>query len=214
MKARFLFVILLLFASTGALSAQSGRKSTGSSSPTTPPSVTGAKSTPKKTETAPKLQLLVGVDRNDVFTSAPLYVYDTVLDNVIRRIGEAEIVFPTSGGSMNRAEAVRAAKKETTRWVVVLEIRSIYAEAGKPAKNTNQDELAVEFTTFEPQTGHIKRSGKTHHLIYANGRSSIGLPTGKPGATYSEYSIKQAALEAADRILAGFDITVRQGAPF
>src|SRR5690242_17491332 len=123
MKARFLFVILLLLASAGALFAQSGRKSTGSSSPTTPattPSVTGPKSAPRKTETAPKLQLLVGMDRNDVFTNVPLYVYDTVLDNVIRRIGEAEIVFPTSGGNMNRSDAVRAAKKETTRWVVML----------------------------------------------------------------------------------------------
>src|ERR1051326_704789 len=215
MKTRFFFAIVLLLASTGALLAQSGRKSTGSSSPTTittTPSVAGPKTTEKKKETAPKVQLLVGIDRHEVFTNVPYYIYDTVLDNVIRRLGEAEIVFANSGGNMNRADAVRAAKQEKIRWVVVLEIRSIYADSGRQVKN-NQDELAVDFTTIEPETGKIKRSGQTHQHIYQNGRGGISLPS-RNGAVYSEYSIKQAALEAADRILAGFDITVRQSSPF
>ena len=216
MKTRILFSILLMLAATGVLSAQSGRKSNGSSSPTTTttttPSVAGPKTTEKKPAAAPKLQLLVGVDRQAVFTSVPYYVFDTVLDNVIRRLGEAEIVFATSGGNMNRADAVKAAKREKERWVVVLEIRSIYADSGQQVKN-NQDELAVDFTTIEPETGKIKRSGQTHNHIYQNGRGGISLPS-KNGAVYSDYSIKQAAIEAADRILAGFDITVRQGTPF
>jgi len=214
MKPRFLFAIVVLLASTSALFAQSGRKSSGSSSTTTTatPSVSGTKTTEKKTDTAPKLQLLVGIDRLDAFSNVPNYIYDTVLDNVIRRVGEAEIVFAHSGGSMTRAEAVKAAKQEKVRWVISLEIRSLYQDSGRQAKN-NQDELAVDFTTIEPETGKIKRSGRTQQHIYQNGRGGISLPT-KNGAVYSEYSIKQAALEAADRILAGFDITVRQGAPF
>jgi hypothetical protein len=113
---------------------------------------------------------------------------------------------------MSRSEAVKAAKQEKDRWVVVMEIRSIYADSGRQVNN-NQDELAVDFTTIEPETGKIKRSGQTHQHIYPNGRGGISLPS-KNGGVYSEYSIKQAALEAADRILAGFDITVRQGRPF
>jgi hypothetical protein len=212
MKTRVLASILLLLASTGALFAQSGRKSTGSPSPTTTtPSTTGPKIAEKKPAPAPKVQLLVGIDRRAVFTSVPYYVFDTVLDNVIRRLGDAEIVFANSGGDMNRGDAVKAAKQEKVRWVVILEIKSIYADTGRQVKN-NQDELAVDFTTIEPETGKIKRSGQTHQHIYQNGRGGISLPS-KNGGVYSEYSIKQAALEAADRILAGFDISVRQGSP-
>jgi hypothetical protein len=211
-------MILLLLASTSAVSAQSGRKSPNGSSPTTTttttPSVSGPKITEKKTTAEPKVRLLVGTDRHDIFNSVPLYVYDTVLDRVVRRLGEAEIVFATSGGTMNRADAIRDAKQETTRWVVLLEIRDLYADAGQQVKNTDQNELVVEFVVIEPGTGKIKRSGKAQKLIYANGRSSIPLPSKKTGAAYSDYSMNQVATEVADRILAGFDITVRQSTPF
>ncbi len=216
MRVRFLFVIVLLLASASALYAQSGRKSKGSSSSTTTttttPSVAGPKITEKKTAAQPKVLLLVGIDRNGVFSNVPYYIYDTVLENVIRRISEADIVFANAGGNMNRGDAVKAAKQEKTRWVVLLEIRSFYADAGRQVKN-NQDELYIDFITIEPETGKIKRSGQTRQHIYQNGRGGISLPS-KNGAVYSEYSIKQAALEAADRILAGFDITVRAGTPF
>src|SRR5437016_1209587 len=211
MKMKFFIAVVILLASTSVLQAQSGRRSTGGSTTSTTtatPSVAGPKATEKKPAPAPKLQLLVGIDRQDAFSNVPYYIYDTVLDNVIRRLGEAEIVFANSGGKMNRADAVRAAKQETVRWVVSLEIRSIYADSGRQVKN-NQDELAVDYTVIEPQTGKIKRSGQTHQHIYQNGRGGVSLPS-KNGPVYSEYSIKQAAIEAADRILAGFDITVRE----
>jgi len=215
MKTKLSCLIVLLLASTGPLFAQSGRKSTGSSSSTTTtttttPSVSGTKTTEKKTVT-PKLQLLVGIDRRDAFSNVPYYLYDTVLDNVIRRLGDAEIVFVNSGGDMNRADAVKDAKQEKSRWVVLLEIKSLYADVGKQAKN-NQDELMVSFVAIEPETGKTKHSGQSQQHIYQNGRGGVSLPS-KNGAVYSEYSIKQAANDTADRILAAFDISVRPNAP-
>jgi hypothetical protein len=215
MKTRPFLLLVLLLASAATLFAQSGRKSTGTSGSTvttTTPSVAGPKTTEKKPPAAPKLQLLVGVDGREVFSNVPYYIYDTVLDNVIRRISEAEIVFANAGGNMNRGDAVKAAKQEKLRWVVLLEIKSFYADSGRQVKD-NQDELYVSFTVIEPETGKIKRSGQTRQHIYQNGRGGISLPS-KNGAVYSEYSIKQAAIEAADRILAGFDISVRPGTQF
>lgn len=163
----------------------------------------------KKTTADSRLQLLVGMNRADAFTTTPFYVYDTVLDECIRRLDDASIVFATSGGNnMNRAAAVKAAKQETTRWVVSLEVRSFYAESGRQIK-PEQDELYVDYTVIEPVTGKIKRSGRTSRHIYQNGRGGITLPT-KNGPVYSEYSMKQAAQEAAEKILAGFDIKVRE----
>jgi len=214
MKTRILFSIVLLLASTSALLAQSGRKSNSTSSPTTKTTspTTEARTTERKPAPAPKVQLLVGVDRNALFNNVPFYVYDMVLADVIRRLRDAEVVFTTSADRMSRSEGVKAAKHEKDRWVVVLEIRSIYADSGRQVAS-NQDELAVDFTTIEPETGKIKRSGQTHQHIYPNSRGGIQLPSKNVGG-YSEYSIKQAALEAADRILAGFDITVRPGKLF
>ena len=218
MKLRLFLVIAITLTSTGVLYGQSGRRSTGGSTstttttPTTTPSVAGPKTTEKKPPAAPKLQFLVGIDRQDAFGTVPYYVYDTVLDNVVRRLSDAEIVFANSGGKMNRGEAVHAAKEEKVRWVVNLEIRSVYGDTGKQAKN-NQDELFVSYVVMEPETAKIKHSGQTRQHIYQNGRGGVSLPS-KNGGGYSDYSIKQAATEAADRILANFDISVRESSPF
>ena len=150
----------------------------------------------------------MGINRADAFTITPYYVYDTLLADCIKRLGDAEMVFANSGGNtMNRSAAVKAAREETTRWVVSLEVKSLFAESGQQIK-PEQDELFVEYTVVEPVTGKIKRSGRTQRHIYQSGRGGNSLPTTKGGPNYSEYSIKQAALEAAEKILAGFDIKV------
>ena len=211
-KKRLLLLIAIAIFSLTNAHAQSGRRSTGGS-PTAAPSVSGPKAVEKKPTAAPKLQLLVGINRGDAFATIPFYIYDTVLDNCIRRLGEAEIVLPTSAGNnMNRADAIKAAKQETIRWVVSLEVRSVYADSGKQVKN-NADELYVDYTVIEPETGKIKRSGRTHQTIYQTGRGGVSSPS-KNSPVYSEYAIKQAAREAADRILGGFDIKVREDWPY
>ena len=212
---KFFLAVVILFALTSVIEAQSGRRSTGSttSTTTTTPSVAGPKTTEKKPASAPKLQLLVGIDREEVFNNVPYYIYDTVLDNVIRRLGDAEIVFANSGGKMTRGDASKAAKQEKARWVVNLEIRSIYADSGRQVKN-NQDELIISYAVMEPETAKIKHSGVTRQHIYQNGRGGISVPS-KNGGVYSEYSIKQAAIEVADRILSDFNISVRNNSsPF
>jgi len=215
MKMKLFLAMVILFASITALQAQSGRRSTGgstTSTTSTTPSVAGPKTIEKKPAPAPKVQLLVGIDRQNVFNNVPYYIYDTVLDDCIRRLGEAEIVFANSGGNMNRAEATRAAKQEKVRWVINLEIRSIYTDSSRQVKN-NQDELYVSYVVIEPETAKVKHSGQTRQHIYQNGRGGISMPS-KNGGVYSEYSIKQAAIEVADRILGEFDISVRERSPF
>src|SRR6266576_262061 len=206
------FQILLLFglglAAIGAASAQSGRRSGGSTTTTTTPSVSGPKTIDKKPVVQPKIQLLVGINSRTPTTTVPFYIFDTVLDNCIRRLGEAEIVFVTSAGNqLNRAAAIKAAKSETIRYVVVLDVGSDYVDPRNQAKN-GLNELYVDYAVFEPETAKVRKSGRTHQRIYQTGRGGVSLPS-KNSPVYSDYAVKQAAREAADRILEAFDIKVR-----
>ncbi len=211
-KQRLPFLILVVSVSIMTAQAQSGRRKTGGSTTTTTttaPSVDGPKTVEKKPAVEPQVQLRVGINRTGAFTPTPFYIYDTVLDVCIRRLGQAEIVFASAvGTNLTQSQAVKIAKEETTRWVVSLEVRSFYTDSGRQV-NPDQDELYVSYTVIEPVTGKIKRSGRTRQHIYQNKKGTISLPTSN-GPGYSEYSIRQAGEEAADKILAGFDIKVRE----
>lgn len=191
--------------------AQSGRRSSGGTTTTTAPSVSGPKTIEKKPEKPPRLQLLVGIDNRDPTSNIPYYVSDTVIDNCVRRLGDASEVMVTSAGrGMNRADAIKRAKEETVRYVVWLQIGSELADSGKQPSKNSVDELYVTYTILEPETAKFKQSGRSHHGIYQTGRGGVSAPTSSRNSPlYSEYALKQAAIETADRILAAFDIKLR-----
>jgi hypothetical protein len=204
-----LSLIAIFFAGAIVINAQSGRRSTNGTTTTTEPSVSGPKTIEKKPDKAPRLQLLVGVDNRDPTSNIPFYVADTVMDNCARRLGDASDVIVTSAGSgMSRAEAVKRAKEETVRYVVWLQIGSELADSGRQPKKNDVDELYVRYTILEPGTAKFKQTGRSHHQIYQTGRGGVSLPT-KNSPVYSEYALKQAAREVAERVLAAFDIKLR-----
>jgi hypothetical protein len=202
------WLIALIFVCVIIGQAQSGRRSSGGT-PSTAPSVSGSKTVDKKPETPARLQLLVGIDNRDPTSNIPYYVTDTVIDNCVRRLGDASDVIVTSAGrGMNRAEAIKRAKEETVRYVVWLQIGSELADAGRQPKKNEMDELYVSYSILEPGTAKFKQSGRSHHQIYQNGRGGVSTPT-KNSPVYSEYALKQAARETADRILLAFEIKLR-----
>src|SRR5882762_6222493 len=196
---RTLAVIAILFVGVIVNHAQSGRRSNGGTTTTTAPSVSGAKPVEKKPEKPPRLQLLVGADHRDAMSNIPYYVTDTVLDNCVRRLGDASDVMVTSAGrGMNRAEAIKRAKEETVRYVVWLQIGSELADAGRQQKKNEVDELYVSYSILEPGTAKFKQSGRSHHSIYQSGRGGVSS-TSRNGPMYSEYALRQAARETAER---------------
>ena len=108
---------------------------------------------------------------------------------------------------MDRVDAVRRAKAEKEDYVVWLQIESDVLDAGKQQKD-GPDELYVRYTIFEPVTGKVRQSGRTHQQIYKTGRGGVSTST-RNSPVYSEYALKQAAREAAARILEAFDIKLR-----
>jgi hypothetical protein len=205
-NSRNLLAVLFLLAITITVDAQSGRRS--SSGQTTAPSVSGPKTVEKATVKAPKIQLLVSVEDHNLLVGVPYYLSDTVLDNCVRRLNDAaEINATTAGRGMTRTEAGVKAKAQKEAFVIFLQIESDIAPSAKQAKN-GPDDLYVRYTIFEPATARIKQWGRTHQQIYKTGQGGVSTSS-KNSAVYSEYALKQAAKEAAERVLEAFEIKLR-----
>jgi hypothetical protein len=201
----YLLVSMVLVSTCLAAQAQSGRRGSGKST-TTAPSVSDAKGVQAKSQKPARLQLLVGIDAAAAMSTIPYYLTDTVLDECIRRLGDSSDVAVTPAGQhMTRGDAVKAAKEEKERYVVWLQLGNDFS--GTPSQDPNgPNELWVNYTILEPGTAKTKKTGRAYHSIYRAGNVSLPGPSSKQGPVYSEYAIKQAAREAADKILEAFDL--------
>jgi len=201
---RLTLLIAVLCASAIIAQAQSGRRST--TTPTTP-SVSGSKTIEKAPAKAPRIHLLVGIENRSPFVNVPYYLSDTVMENCVARLAQSADIIPNAiGRGIDRPEAVRRAKAEKEAYVAWLQIESDTVDSGKQQKN-GPDELYVRYTVFEPVTGKVRQSGRTKQQIYKTGRGGVST-TAKNGPLYSEYALKQAAREAAERILESFEIRI------
>ncbi len=205
-NSKNLLAAFFLLAVTVTVAAQSGRRS--SNGQTTAPSVSGPKTVEKATAKAPKIQLLVSVEDRNLLVGVPYYLSDTVLDNCVRRLNDAaEINAAPAGRRMTREEAGTKAKAQKEAFVIFLQVESDIAPSAKQAKN-GPDELYVRYTIFEPATARIKQWGRTHQQIYKTGQGGVSTSS-KNSPVYSEYALKQAAKEAAERVLEAFEIRLR-----
>jgi len=209
---RFLFIVAALVAFAAIVAAQSGRRSTSKPvTPPTPPSSSPATTESNPTESSPKkapaIQLLVGVDDPNPISGIPRYLADTVLDVCVHRLSQPAGAQVTAGSrTLTRSDATKAARAETTRYVVWLQVGNTVADTGRAA-NGRADEYYVNFMLLEPGTAKIKQSG---HVLAGGrrvGNVGVGLPPASSGSPlYIEYIIKDEARQAADRILSALGI--------
>lgn len=199
-----LLILVLLLVTCGTADAQSGRRGSGKPTTTTP-SASGEKEVEAKPQKAARLRLFVGIDPGGAFSNTPYYLADTVLDECMRRLGEAADVLVTPGGRLTRGEAAKAAKAEKESYVVWLQLGNDLA--GTSSSN-GPTELWVNYALLEPGTAKTKHMGRTYHSIYKAGNTGVSGPTSRQSPIYSEYAVKQAAREAADKILEALDIKI------
>ena len=200
---RLNLLIAVLFVCAIITQAQSGRRST-TTAPATP-SVSGPKTAEKAPAKAPKLHLILGIENRSPAVNVPYYLSDTVMENFVARLAQsADVITDATGRGMDRVEAVKRAKGEKEAYVVWLQIESDIVNSDKQQKN-GPDELHVNYTIFEPVNARVKQSGRTHQQIYKTGRGGVST-TAKNGPLYSEYALKQAGREAAQKVLDAFEI--------
>jgi len=201
----FLFVVPLLLAFVTAIAGQSGRRSTSKPSSPPPPASTPSESpssnpTESTTKKAPAIQLLVGIDDPSPLSGVPRYFADSAVDACVRRLSEPAGVSVTGGPrTMTRSDAVKAAKAETARYVVWLQVGNLSADAGRQAGNSS-DDYYLNFILFEPGSAKIKQSGRITGGGRRVGNVGVGVPSSR-NAIYLEQIIRDEARQVADRIL-------------
>lgn len=210
MDSLFIRRLVLVFATAIAFNsvavAQSGRRSTTKPPTTTAPPVSEPKEVEAKPKEAVQLQLLVGIDEPDLFSNAPHYLSITVLDACLKRLDEVTgVVAQPAAGRMTRPDATKAAKQEKERFVVWLKFGSDVADSGRQSGNAT-DEIYVTYFIFEPATAKLVRSGRTSYSMYKKGNVGISNPIPRRGGVYSEHAARELGREAADKILAAFEI--------
>lgn len=198
----------LLLIGAIAVSAQSGRRLPNTKPVTAPPA---AEPTPAPAKAAEKekslLPLVVGIDHASGFENIPLYYYGTALRGCAERLDDSPSVkVEVAHREMNRAEAVARAKAEKEGYVVWLQLRTDSMSADRNVHNL--EEIHLEYVLFAPATAKVVTSGRTYQRAYGKGPVVVG-PTGsgRNNALYGEYFVKQAARDAAARVLSALHLS-------
>ena len=207
---RFLFIVAALVAFATVVAAQSGRRSPSKPMPrppNAPPESTSTNPSESAAKKAAEIQLLVGVDDPNPLSGIPRYFADTVLDVCVRRLSQPAGVKVTAGPqNLTRSDATKAAKAEAVRYVVWLQVGNSVSDAGRRTSGS-ADEYYLNFMLLEPATAKIKQSGHIVGSARKVGNVGVGLPPASSGSPlYVEYIIKDAARQAAERILSALGI--------
>jgi hypothetical protein len=194
------------------ISAQSGRqvrKSTPAPIATPAPEPTPPAKAPQKEKAV--LTFIVGIYRYNSFSNIPLYYYDSVSRSCAERLDHASgVKADVARGEMNRADAINRAKSEKETYVVWLQLGS-QSLSSDPGTVSSVRDISVEYSVYAPATAKRVASGHTYQG--ARRKGVVVGPSGRGNTVYSEYLLKQAAREAAERILDAMKIESRPTIP-
>ncbi|MEP6636275.1 MAG: hypothetical protein ABJB97_06080 [Acidobacteriota bacterium] len=193
-------LIALLGVCAFCVEAQSGRRvrkpSVAAPVATPEPSPTPSAKSPEK-RTVP---VLLGADARGSFSNIPLYFNDSVLQSCAERLnGRPSIKVEVSSRDINRGEAVKRAKAQTEGYVVLLELRS----ENMSSDNRTEDlaRIYLEYTVFSAGNARQIANGRTYQQVSGYKDVIVGR-TSSGNSAYVERRLKEAAREAAERILA------------
>lgn len=204
-KFQILSVVLALVACCAiSAEAQSGRRQ-----PKAPPAAPVPTPTPeptpepkKKDKDAEELGFIIGADRYTM-DSYPLSYYDAVMVGCAERLRSgSSATVDIAQNDMNRGEAIKKAKAETTTYVI-----SVKLNIEPPAQS--YDDIVAEFTVFAPKTGKVVTFGTAYQNMNRRGPIVVGPNSrGSSGALYREELLKRAGEDIAERILKVLNLNV------
>ena len=190
------------------VTAQSGRRARKPTPAATPaPEPTPVEKIKPKEKS--NLALVVGIQR-DTFSNAALYYDGVVLRGCADRLRDSSATVDVSQKDINRGEAIKLAKASKDAFVVLLKIgpSSIELDRGTYG-NPNLSDLYIEYVVFAPTTAKVAASGRSYQRALAKGPVVVGPTTsGRNNSIYTEQLLRQAAQDAAERILHSLHISL------
>jgi hypothetical protein len=204
-----LIAVFALFALwAGPVAAQSGRRAPRSSAPAPTPQAAPVEKKPTA-ETRAALSFIVGIDRVASFASIPMYLYDSVLRACAERLDDSPSVkVNIANREMNRGEAIKRAKAETDSHIVWIQLRF---DSGRVQSDADLSEVYVDYWVFAPTTAKMITNGRSYQQVYRGGGVIVmPRPGGRASLPYTEQLLKQAARDAAERILSAMDLPGRR----
>lgn len=137
-----------------------------------------------------------------------MYLYDTVLRACAERLDDSPSVkVNIANREMNRGEAIKRAKVETESHVVWIQLRF---DSGMGQSDADLREVYLDYWVFAPTTAKVITNGRSYQQVYRGGGVIVmPRPGGRASLPYIEQLLKQAARDAAERILSAMDLPGR-----
>jgi hypothetical protein len=214
--ALMLLCAALILCAAGLAEAQSGRRAKGGASAPKPVSTpaesesAAAKKSTIKAE-AQRVALIVTADGHG-FESvyAPANASDIVLRGFVDRLRESSAFTIKVEKEMSRGRASDRAKDEKEAYLVWLH----FGSDAVTARSHDDADYFVDYVVFTPGTAKVKTEGKVYlrpsRRNVSIGRVPVGIPLPQTDArAVWEGALKQGGSEAAERVMAEFDVIVR-----
>jgi hypothetical protein len=197
----FSFAFIFALSCAATVAAQSGRRAPKSTpAPAAPvPEPTPASVTHSEPP-KPVLQLVVGIERYDSFSSIAIGTYNDVLRSCAQRLDEPPSVsVERVERPLSRGEASNRAKAEKNAYVVFLRVRE-----DEMSNNTTgtPNNVYIEYFVFAPTTAKVVSSGSAYPR-----RRGI-LPSSRTPGINSNQEVIEAARTVASKILSALQMHI------
>jgi hypothetical protein len=195
-------LLLALLCSTllAPVSAQSGRRLPNQKSQPSPPAPTKVEAEERADDNKKddrKTSVLISYTSQNL--NIPQYYSGLISTACADRLQKSGGIKVQIGREMNRKEASDFARNSAEVYVVILQLENDSMRSGDSGWNGGYQDpryLLINYSVFEPKTGKSRTSGRAYPR--ANATDPRSLPQTSQAA---EYRLKQAAEDAADRIL-------------
>jgi hypothetical protein len=207
---KFLLCCLLIVAAC-AISAQgqSGRRQQKAPPAAPVPTPTPEPTPEPKEEKKSDLGFLVAVNKFGSPDALPWTYYDAATRGCADRLRSGSSAsIDVAQSDMNRGEAIKKAKSETTIHVVLLTLILDQMTA------QSFDDIELDYVVFAPKTGKVITSGRTYLNVNRRGPLVVG-PTrrGATGVMMREQLMRHAGEDAGARILKAMNLTLQVPIP-
>ena len=184
---------------------QSGRR------PSVPPAVSAPtpEASPSDNKPVAKEQprepLIIGAAPGETMAGIPFYYSDSVLQSCVARLEDSHTVkVEVVSREMTRSDAVKRARSEKATPVAWLELRS--DNSFSQSSSNNLDSIYIVYTIFEPTTAKVIAHGNSYQGAYRKGGVTLPPTSGRANTSITESRLRDAAQDAADRILKALNI--------